>query len=445
MADLARYPIEEFLRPVLIQLAVIIAAARLLGRLARKVGQPAAVGEVVAGLLLGPSFFGWLSPTLHAAVFHPSFPGLDPEIGQAAFGKVMAVLAQIGLILILFLIGLEFDFSHLKVTGRAALLVTLFGSAIPFSLGVGLAPLIHPTLEPHPTAGPVPLVGMALFLGVALSVTAIPMLGRIMIEFGISRTRLAAIAIAAAAAGDAVAWIMLAAVSAFVKSSLRPGEIATVAGLTVAFVAVMIVVVGPILNRFLAARTVQSGGTLPPDALAAVLVAVLVAGVVTQWIGLFAVFGAFVLGATLSGTPALRSGIAPRLRDFTTVFFQPIFLTSAGLRTELQGLTATQWLVGLAIFTAALLGKLGGCSLAARLGGLRGREALLIGAFMNTHGLVDVIVLHVGYELGVVPKSLFAVLVLIVLATMAMTTPLVRWWSCGTEFEAPIRESGFTK
>src|SRR5205823_1255914 len=207
---LAHLDAEHLLLPVLVQLAVIVAAARAFGALARRVGQPAVVGEIVAGLVLGPSLFGWLFPDLFAAVFRPGLPGVAPELADAVVPKVFTVIAQLGLIFLLFLVGLEFEYGHVKAHGRAAVLISLAGIVVPFALGAALAPAIHPHLEPHPTAGPLPLTGLVLLLGVALSITAIPVLGRIMMELGITRTRLGAITITAAAADDACGWILLA-------------------------------------------------------------------------------------------------------------------------------------------------------------------------------------------------------------------------------------------
>ncbi len=231
---LATLDVEHLMLAVLLQLAVIIAVARAAGVLARRVGQPTAVGEIIAGLLLGPSLFGWVAPEWSAALFRPTFEGISPELSAAAFPKILQSLAQIGLVFLLFLIGLEFEFSHLKTQGATALAVSLAGVVLPFALGALLGPAAHPHLEPHPEKGPVPLVPLTLFLGVAMSITAIPILGRMLIELGVNRTKLGAIVISAAAVDDAVGWILLATVATVAQTGFAPAETARMVGLTVA-------------------------------------------------------------------------------------------------------------------------------------------------------------------------------------------------------------------
>ncbi len=189
--QLRRLNIEELLLPVLIQLIVIIVVARAFGVLFRWLNQPTVVGEIVAGILMGPSVFGALFPAMSQMIFKPHLHGVDDVMTAAAFPKIFAVLAQLGLIFLLFLIGLEFEFSHLKIKGRSALVICLVGVLLPFGLGAALAPFIHGILEPHQDTGkPVPLLGLSLFLGTAMSITALPILGRMMVELGINRTKL---------------------------------------------------------------------------------------------------------------------------------------------------------------------------------------------------------------------------------------------------------------
>jgi Kef-type K+ transport system membrane component KefB len=441
---LAHLDAESLLLPVLVQLVVIIAAARAFGALARRLRQPSVVGEIVAGLLLGPSLFGWLAPDLFAAVFRPPLPGVEPALADAALAKVFTVVAQLGLIFLLFLVGLEFEHAHVKAHGRAAVLISLAGIAVPFALGAGLAPLVHPHLEPHPTAGPVPPPGLTLFLGVALSITAIPVLGRIMMELGITRTRLGALTITAAAVDDACGWILLASVAAVVKSNFDPLETLRMSGLTAGFVLFMVFVARPLLVRYFARSLRLNHGRLGPTAMAVLFAGLFLSAVATNLIGIFAVFGAFVFGATLSDQAELRRAAAAKLQDVVTGFFVPVFFTYTGLRTDVSSLHgATPWLVGGAVIVAAVVGKLVGCGLAARATGFSWREAAIVGSMMNARGLMALVAINLGYELGVVPRSLFCVLVLMALATTAITTPLLLWLRRGTEIEEPIRRSGF--
>lgn len=433
---LARLDGETFLLPVLVQLAVIVAAARLFGGLARRVGQPAVVGEIVAGLVLGPSVLGWLAPEVFAVLFRPTLPGWDPALTDAALAKVFGVIAQLGLIFLLCLVGLEFEGGHVKTHGRAAVLISLAGITVPFALGAALAWYLHPRVEPHPVAGPVPLTGLALFLGVTLSITAIPVLGRIMLEFNIVRTRLGAITMTAAAVDDALGWVLLASVAAVVRSAFDPWQTLRMIGLTVAFVAGMGLVVRPLLTAHFRGALRQSDGRLGLNALAVFFVVLFLSAAATNLIGIFGLFGAFVLGAVLSDQDELRQAIGARLHDVVNGFFVPVFFTYTGLRTDLTGLGGgygwemAGWLIG-----AAVLGKLVGCGLAARASGFGWREAGIIGALMNARGLMALVAINAGYELGVVPPPLYAVLVLMALVTTALTAPLVRLLRRGTEID----------
>ena len=441
---LAKLHVEELLLPVLVQLALIIAVARVAGVLARKVGQPTVVGEVVAGLLLGPSLLGWLLPGVSMLLFKPHFEGVPDVLSQAAFPKVFQVLSQIGLIFLLFLIGLEFEFGHLKAEGKAALAVSICGIVLPFGMGALMAPVIHPHLEAHPVAGIVPLFGLTLFLGVAMSITAIPVLGRIMIELGINRTKLGSIVITAAAIGDAVGWIMLPTVGALSKAAFNPVEAGIMIGQTVLFATGMIFVVRPVLSRYFAWLAKQSGEPLSTVAFTVLLVAILLAAITTNLIGIFAIFGPFLLGAILSDQHEFRDAVTSRMRDIVTTFFVPIFFTYTGLRTEISSVSGvTMWLIMGAVIATGIIGKIGGCAIAARLTGYQWRESAIIGAMMNTRGLMELIVINIGYDLGVIPKSLFCMLVLMAVVTTIMTTPLLLVLRRGTEIEDPIARSGF--
>ena len=442
--SLAKLNVEELLQPVLVQLVVIVAAARIAGVLARRLGQPAVVGEVVAGLLLGPSLLGWLLPELSAAIFKPHLDAVPQDLADAAFPKIFQVFSQVGLIFLLFLIGLEFEFGHLKERGKAALAVSLAGIALPFALGAGLARLVHPHLEDHPTAGPVPLFGLTLFMGISMAITAIPVLGRIMLELNVQRTRLGTVTMTAAAINDAVGWVMLAAVAALAKATFDPADTALMVAETVGFALVVALAVRPLAVRYFASSLRANAGNLSFNALAVLVVLMLLCAVATNLIGIFAIFGPFLLGVAISDQPAFRAAVTARLRDLVTVFFLPVFFTYTGLRTEVTSVTgAAGWLTLGGVLLAAVAGKLGGCAVAARVTGMPWRESLIVGAMMNTRGLVELIVINVGYELGVIPKSLFAALIIMAVITTAMTTPLLLLLRRGTEIEAPIAASGF--
>jgi Kef-type K+ transport system membrane component KefB len=432
---------ETFLITVLVQLTVIIAVARAFGILFRRIGQPAVVGEITAGVILGPSVFGKLE-LLAGLSNHP----ISQAIFNPAVSDVFKLLSDLGLILLLFLVGLEFDFSHLKTSHRAAISISVTGVVLPFVLGYGLAHWIQPYLEPvdlgQGKSAPVELHGFALFMGTAMAITALPVLGRMLMEFNVMRTRLAAITISAAAVDDATGWIILAAVSAVVHSDYNIVSTLTMVGLTVGFAALMAFVARPLLIRWINWTLARGHGELGHTAIAMLLIIIMLAAIATSLIGIFAIFGAFILGAVLSDQRAFQHAVSRQLRNFVTVFFLPIFFTYTGLKTDIGTLTRPElWAFAAAICAAAIAGKLGGCTLAARVSGLPWRESLCVGSLMNTRGLMELVVINVGYELHVIPRSVYCMLVIMALLTNYMTTPLVLALKKGTELEEPMSHS----
>ena len=448
LAQLKQLHVESVLLPVLIQLTLIVLTARLFAWAFRKMGQPGVVGEIAAGLVLGPSVLGRLWPELSNAVFHPQAAGVDPALFGSLLNWILTTLAQLGLVFLLFLIGLEFDFSHLRWNGRSALAISLVGVLAPFVLGIGLAFAIHSGVEPHPDAqgAPVPLLGFALFLGTAMSITAIPTLGRMMVELGIHRTRLGAITISAAAVDDAIGWILLAAVAAIVRGNFQFSGVAVMVGETVAFGLSMIFIARPLLRRWTAAALRRGAGEIGLNDFAIFLAILLLAAIATSLIGIFAIFGGFFLGAILSDLPEFRSAIQRQLSQFVTAFLLPIFFTYTGLRTDIGSLESPHlWLLCGLVFAVALVGKFGGCGLAARWSGFSRRESACIGVMMNTRALMELIVINLGYDLRVIPRSVFCMLVLMAVVTTVITTPLLLRLGQGTELEEPMRNSGFLK
>ena len=426
MAFLASIEVESILLTVLLQLAVILLAARAFAIVFRRLGQPAVVGEIAAGLALGPSLLGRLAPEASARLFDPSV------------GPIFSVLSQLGLVFLLFLIGLEFDFGHLRLRGRAALSISAAGMLVPFGLGWALAWWMRPHLEvavdPH---------GFALFLGTAMSITAIPILGRMMMEMHITRTRLGAITITAAAVDDATGWILLATISAMVQAAFDPWLSLRMIALTLGFAAILIYVGRPLLRRWIRFALRRGDGELSLNSLAILLVVLFLCSIATNLIGIFAIFGAFLLGAVLSDEHEFRHAVTRHMRHFVTVFFLPIFFTYTGLRTDIGTLgSPTLWLFAAAVSAVAILGKFGGCSLAAWASGFPPREAACIGTMMNTRALMELIVINVGHDLGVIPPSVFCMLVLMALLTTVMTTPLLLRLAPTTELEPHLTSSG---
>ncbi len=410
---------ESFLFSVLLQLAVIIAAARIGAWLFARLGQPQVVGEIAAGLLLGPSFFGRISPDMYEAVF--------PEIGRSP-----KVLSELGLVFLMFLIGLEFEFGHLRKLGRAAAGVSIAGIVLPFSLGIALGWAMHPHVATAHSR-----TGFVLFMAVCMSITAIPVLARIMLEFNLTRTRLGALTIAAAAIDDATGWTLLATVSAIVGGNFEPLAAARMLGLTALFAVGVFFVVRPVLIGWSRRALAGESRELSVGSLAMLIVLILVAALATNRIGIFSIFGPFVLGASLWDQHELREAVTRRLRDFVTAFFLPIFFTYTGLRTNVGLLDTWElWLFCGLVLAAAIVGKTLGCGLAARTGGMSWRESGCVAAMMNTRGLMELIAINVGRELGVIPDSVYCMLVLMALVTTLMTAPILRRLLVGLKLEA---------
>jgi Kef-type K+ transport system membrane component KefB len=402
--------IQELLLHVLIQLSVIIVAARMGAWLLGKFGQPQVVGEIMAGLVLGPSLLGRLAP------------GTVEFLFPANAVLVFRVLSELGLVLLMFLIGLEFEFSHLRQVGRAAVAVAGAGIALPFTLGVALALWIHPLV-----AVEVNRLGFVLIVAVALSITAIPILGRIMIELNIHRTRLGTLTITAAAIDDAVGWILLAAVSALIHGGFDLWTVVRMVLLTIAFVIVCWLVSRTLLAQTMDFLLRRADGELSLVGLSTVLVMVFVAAAATNMIGIFAIFGPFVLGAVLSDQHEFRDAVNRRLREIVYALFLPIFFTYTGLRTNVGSLESwgDWWLCGLVV-AAAIAGKMAGCGLASRAGGLSWRESGCVAVMMNTRALMGLIAINVGRDMGVVPDRVFCMLVIMAVVTTLLTTPLLR-------------------
>ena len=421
--------VENTLLTVIVQLIVIIAASRLSGALFRRLGQPQVCGEIAAGLILGPSLFGGLFPGLFAQVFNPSV------------GQIFSIMSQLGLVLLMFLIGLEFDFGHLSDNRATALSVSIAGIVLPFGLGFVLGKYLHPLVS-----APGDWVNFSLFMAAAMSITAIPILGRIMIELNINRTRIGSLTISAAAIDDAAGWIILALVTAIVRSNFDPVRLSMMVAEVVGFALVMILVVRPLLVRGIARLMRKSGGELSLNGMAAVLIAIFLSAVATNLIGIFSIFGAFFLGAILYDQHEFVEAVKHRLRDFVTVFFLPIFFTYTGLRTDIGSMTgSSMWIFCGLVLLAAVVGKFGGCTIAARLNGLPWRESSIIGVMMNTRALMELIVINIGFDLGVIPKSVFFMLVFMAVVTTYMTSPLLSRLIRHSEIEGDYLKSDFAR
>lgn len=407
--------IEDHLVLVLIGWIVIIASAWLMGRLCRRIGQPPAVGEIAAGLLLGPSFLGLFFPDAVAFIFPDEIKGS------------LALLAKLGLILMLFQVGMEFDFSHLRDKSRIVIAASLMGILAPLAGGLAIAPWLHSTFAPD-----LPEFGFKLFVCIALCISALPIMGRILLEMRLERTALGATAISSAAIDDAVGWVFLGIASAIVKQGGNFSWLPFLgqAALIVVYFFVLTRVIGPLLIKAWRKQCEEhQTETFTPGFLALLFVALFLSALATNKLGIFAIFGAFALGVALHSEPSLVRAWRERFADFVIVCLVPIFFTNTGLNTKIGSFDdATAWIGCFMVCAIAILGKLGGCALGARWAGASWREGLSIGALMNTRALMGLIAINVGKDLGLLNDKLFTMFIIMCLLTTATTGPMLRWW-----------------
>ncbi|GIW77857.1 MAG: sodium:proton antiporter [Phycisphaerae bacterium] len=396
---------------LLLQLAVIILLARVCGLIAARLKQPQVVGEIVAGIVLGPTFLGWVWPW-----------GMQNLFPSEMSMKVLQVVAQLGVILFLFLIGLEFDHRVLKRRGRSAAAISISGIMVPFVIGfLATYPLIH-LFDPQHAANPFPT---ALFMGAAMSVTAFPVLARIVAERNLQKTDEGAMAIAAAAVDDVLAWTMLAIVIAFVPG--QNGNTSPVTKLLMAgvYVGVMLLLVRPFLVRV--GRLFERQGGAGSVVTMIVLVTLLLSCFATEMIGIHALFGAFVAGFVMPKQDRFVSTITEKLESVSIILLLPAFFAYAGLKVDLRHMFAWD-MVGYTVLLIVLAcaGKLGGCMLSAKLTGMPWRASFTLGVLMNTRGLMELIILTVGLELGVINAQVFSMMVIMALVTTGMAAPLLQ-------------------
>ena len=399
--------LHDPLSRLLVQFIVIIVAARIAGKAAVRFGQPAVIGEMTAGILLGPSLLGWLLPDAFVFVFPTESLG------------VLQLFSQIGVCVFMFVVGLELDVTNLRLRAPTAVVVSHSSIMTPYLLGVLSSLLLYKTFAAPGTS----FVIFALFMGIAMSITAFPVLVRILNDRGIARTPLGATATTCAAVDDATAWVILAFVIAMARAS---GLISAVInlGLLIAFVVVMLAVARPTLRRLLTMDRTQGGKG--PGVIATVLVFMTASALATQAMGIHALFGAFLAGVVMPRNRTFHEYLTLRLENFATVFLLPLFFAFSGLRTQVNLLTdPASWLVLAGIILVAVTGKLLGSMIPARLTGMSWHEAFSLGVLMNTRGLVELIALNIGYDLGILPPRIFSMMVLMALATTFMTGPLL--------------------
>jgi Kef-type K+ transport system membrane component KefB len=395
----------DLLYHVLLALAVVVIFGHLLGRLMAAIGQPPVIGEVLSGILLGPSLLGRAFPATEAYLFTES---VRPALG---------VLAQLGVVLYMFVVGLEFDAASLRRRAAPFVFTSLASIAVPFALGLGLAFFIYQSYAP---AG-VRFLAFALFMGVAMSITAFPVLARILTDRGLSRTDLGFAALTCAAVNDVTAWCLLAVAVGVARATVSGALTATL--LTVAFILFMFFVAAPIAARLVKGRDVDRPSQ---DAIVWTLAGMLMSAVLAEVIGIHAIFGAFIFGAILPPDSPVAQQLALQRTPVVTLLFLPAFFALTGLRTEIGLLSgARDWTICLLIIAFATAGKFGGTVASAKLAGLPWRFAAQLGALMNTRGLMELVVLNVGLDLGVISPRLFTIMVMMAIVTTAMTAPLL--------------------
>jgi Kef-type K+ transport system membrane component KefB len=390
---------------LLMQIITIVLVARIFGWIFRKIGQPTVIGEIIAGIALGPSLFGLYFPDLNQSLFP-----------VASLGNLQ-VLSQVGLILFMYVIGMELDLKVLKNKANDAVVISHASIVIPFALGIGLSYFIYHEFAPEG----IEFLSFGLFMGIAMSITAFPVLARIVQERGIHKTRLGTIVITCAAADDITAWCLLAAVIAIVKAGTFVSSLYIIA-LAVVYVLAMLFIVKPFLKRI--GDLYADKGNLNKPVVAIFFLTVIVSAYSTEVIGIHALFGAFMAGAIMPESAKFRNIFIEKVEDIAVILLLPLFFVFTGLRTEIGLINEPYlWKITGFIILVAVIGKFIGSALAARFVGQNWRDSLTIGALMNTRGLMELVVLNIGYELGVLSPKVFTMMVIMALVTTFMTGP----------------------
>lgn len=392
---------------LLFQIITIVLVARIFGWIFRKIGQPSVIGEIIAGIVLGPSLFGLYFPDMKEALFPLN------SLGN------LQLLSQIGLILFMFVIGMELDLKVLKNKANDAVVISHASIVIPFALGVGLSYFIYQDKTFTPSG--VEFLSFSLFMGIAMSITAFPVLARIVQERGIHKTRLGTIVITCAAADDITAWCLLAAVIAIVKAGSFVSSLYVI-GLSVGYVLMMLFIVKPFLKRI--GELYAKKDNIKKSVVAIFFLTLIVSSYLTEIIGIHALFGAFMTGVIMPDISKFRNVFIEKVEDVSLILLLPLFFVFTGLRTEIGLINEPYlWKITGFIILVAVAGKFFGSALAAKFVGQSWRDSLTIGALMNTRGLMELVVLNIGYELGVLSPKVFTMMVIMALVTTFMTGP----------------------
>jgi K+:H+ antiporter len=390
---------------LLVQLVVIVGASRIFGLAFRRIGQTAVIGEMFAGILLGPSLLGQVSPSLESRLFPPD--SLPP----------LYLISQLGVVLFMFVVGTEVDLDRLRRRARATMFISNAGIIVPFALGVGLSIYLHDRYAPAGVA----YLTFALFVGIAMSITAFPVLARILSERGLTQTDIGNTAIGCAAIGDVTAWCLLALALAIGQGQGFTQPVIAVT-LTAVVALIALVVVRPRASGFFGSA--DSAGATRGSLLRA-LIFLFITAWATETIGVHALFGAFLAGAAVAGAESLREPLRKAIEPLTSTLLLPLFFAYAGLRTQVGSLSAEAWFACVLVLIAAVAGKFGAISAAARVQGFSWRDSVALGALMNTRGLMELVVLNIGYDLGILSAPLYTMMVIMALTTTCMAGPVL--------------------
>ena len=405
--DSITHNLQHPLAILLLQIITIIIVARVFGWIFRKIGQPSVIGEIIAGIFLGPSLVGMYFPEYSALLFPTE------SLGNLQF------LSQIGLILFMFVVGMELDLKVLKNKANDAVVISHASIIFPFALGIGLSYFVYNQFAPEG----VEFLSFSLFMGIAMSITAFPVLARIVQERGIHKTKLGAIVITCAAADDITAWCILAAVIAIVKAGTFASSMYVIL-LALVYVLAMLFVVKPFLKKV--GDLYATRDNLSKPVVAIFLLTLIISSYLSEVIGIHALFGAFLTGAIMPDITKIRNIIIEKVEDIALILLLPLFFVFTGLRTQIGLINDPYlWKITGFIILVAVVGKFFGSALAARFVGQNWRDSLTIGALMNTRGLMELVVLNIGYDLGVLSSEIFTMMVIMALVTTFMTGPAI--------------------
>jgi len=398
---------------LLIQIIVILFVCRIFSTFFRHFGQPGVIGEIVAGIILGPSFLGHFFPVAFHFIFsHDSLENVH-------------MISQIGLVLFMFVIGLEVDFKVLKNKINETLFISHAGILVPFFLGIIASFYVYRQYAAQTTS----FLPFALFIGISMSITAFPVLARIVQERGLTRTPLGVLSIASAANDDVTAWCLLAVVIAVAKAGTFASALFSV-GFTILYILFMFFLVRPFLRKM--GKIYGTGEVINKSFVSLIFLTLIISSALTELLGIHALFGAFIAGVIMPPDLNFRHMMMNKIEDVTLAFFLPLFFAYTGLNTNVLLINnASMWIVCGLFIMIACIGKFGGCAIAAKLVGEKSQNSLIIGVLMNTRGLMELVALNIGYEMGILSQPIFAALVIMALVTTFMTTPtlhLISWW-----------------